>query len=106
MPGFSISDEPATPKNAEKPAAPAPAAAKAKPLSYKERLEFDGIMDKIAEAEAEATKLEAALADPTLWSTRAAEAPALQARLDDAKALAATLTERWEELEARSAQKT
>jgi ABC transport system ATP-binding/permease protein len=92
---------------AERPtrAAAAPAAApKAKgtgALTYAERLELDGILDRVDAAEKEVAQIEAQLADPTLYAQRGHEVAGLQARLGEAKTRAATLVERWESLEAR-----
>ncbi len=74
-------------------------------LSKNEQKELDGIMDKIDEAEAVAVAVEAELADPSLYASgqESAKAPEIRARLEAAKALAAKLTARWEELEARKA---
>ena len=79
--------------------APAPAAApaaKARKLSYKEKRELDELPARIAALEAEQAALAIRLADPALYSTAAAELPALQARhgkIDDELLLA---LERWE----------
>jgi ATP-binding cassette subfamily F protein uup len=93
----------------EAPAAPAAALAAAqatKPrktgLTYAERLELEGILDRIEAAEKEVAEIEALLADPTLYAQRGREVAALQARLATAKGQAATLVERWEALEAKS----
>jgi ATP-binding cassette subfamily F protein uup len=72
-------------------------------LSKNEQRELDGIMDKIDEAERAVVAVEAELADPSLYaagqeSGRVAE---IRTRLEAAKALAAKLTSRWEELEAK-----
>ena len=60
-------------------------------------------MDKIDEAEQAAAAVEAELADPALYAggQESVKVPAIRARLDAAKALAAKLTSRWEELEAK-----
>ncbi len=103
---MALRPEPGTPSQAPpKPAAslaaaPAPKAP-AKKLTYAERIELDGLMDRITAAEARAAGLEATLADPTLYATRAGDAVKLQAELAAAQAEARALTARWEELEAR-----
>ncbi|AKV02857.1 ATPase component of ABC transporter [Labilithrix luteola] len=76
---------------------------KASGLSKNEQRELDGIMDKIDEAETKAAAIEAELGDPSLYAggqedSRASE---IRTRLADARALAAKLTARWEELEAK-----
>jgi ABC transport system ATP-binding/permease protein len=81
---------------------PPPARPKPKTgLTYAERLELDGIIEKIDHAEASVTAIEALLADPTLYAQRGQEVAGLQARLAAAKQQAATLVTRWEDLEAK-----
>jgi ATP-binding cassette subfamily F protein uup len=91
--------------------APAPAAAAARPSaapsapavkkrSYKEQKELDGIEAAIGTAEARVTDLEATLADPTIYRSRAAEVPALSADLAAARTEVERLYARWQELEA------
>ena len=46
-------------------------------------------------------RLEAELADPTLYTARAKDAPKLHAALEAAKAEASRLTDRWAHLEER-----
>jgi ATP-binding cassette subfamily F protein uup len=74
-----------------------------KGLSKNEQRELDGILDRIDEAEREASAIEAGLGDPELYASGAdpARAAAVQARLDEARARVAKLTARWEELEAK-----
>ena len=74
-----------------------------KRLSYKERLELDGLVDAIDAAEGEVSRLETALADPEIYkrSDASAEIADLTRALDAARAEAERLTERWEGLEAR-----
>ena len=76
---------------------------KAKPagLSKNEQRELDGILEKIDEAEQEVTKIEAELGAAYAPGAAPNAAAAVQARLDDARAKAAKLTARWEELEAK-----
>ena len=80
----------------------APAKPKAAGISKNEQKELDGIMDKIDAAE---SKIEAELGDASLYAPGAdpKAAAAVQARLDEARAKAAKLTARWEDLEARKA---
>jgi ABC transport system ATP-binding/permease protein len=72
-------------------------------LSKNEQKELDGIMDKIDEAERMATAVEAELADPSLYAggQESAKVPEIRSRLEAAKTLAAKLTTRWEDLEAK-----
>jgi ATP-binding cassette subfamily F protein uup len=81
-------------------ATPTPAAKK---LTYSERLELEGIFERVAAAEASASVLEKELADPALYATRGDEVKGLQTRLAAVQAEVARLTVRWEELEARKA---
>jgi ATP-binding cassette subfamily F protein uup len=80
----------------------APPSPKGKPksgLTYAERLELDGILERIDAAELAAARVEKKLADPDLYATRGGEVAGLQAELTRAKAEAAKLVARWEELE-------
>lgn len=72
-------------------------------LTYAERIELDGLMDRIGEAEEAVSGLEAKLADPTLYSERAEEAASLAAELDEAKQTVDALMARWEHLEEKKA---
>lgn len=80
----------------DKPAVKNP---KTKGLTWAEQREFDTIMDRVDAAEGEVSACEKELADPTLYATRASEVPALTRKLEEAKARAAALMTRWEELE-------
>ncbi len=86
----------------DKPA-PKVVAAKAKGLTWAEQRELEGIMPRIEEAEGEVASLEKELADPALYSSRGAEVASLGRRLDEARARAAILLSRWEELEQKQA---
>jgi ABC transport system ATP-binding/permease protein len=71
-------------------------------LSKNEQKELDGIMDRIDEAERTAAAVEAELGDPTLYTTADdGRAKAIRGRLEEARAVVAKLTARWEELEAK-----
>ncbi|AKT36202.1 ABC-F family ATP-binding cassette domain-containing protein [Chondromyces crocatus] len=76
-------------------------APRAKGLTYAERAELDGILERIEQAEVRVTELEATLADPSLYASRGAEVPGMVADLEKAKAEVTRLTARWEELEAK-----
>ncbi len=86
-------------------AAPAEKAPKRKAITYGERIELDGIMERIAEAEERVSELETKLANPTLYQGGggAGEAASLVSDLDAARESAATLMARWEELETKKA---
>ncbi len=81
----------------EKPANDTP-----KKLSQKERRELEGLLDAIDACESDAAQIEARLADPATYKNESRDAiAALSDELEAARARAAELTERWEELEAR-----
>lgn len=82
-------------------ARPAPQAAKGKALTYAERMELDGILERIEEAEGRVLELEKTLGDPSVYATRGAEVGGLVAELDRARGEVTRLTARWEELEAK-----
>ncbi|HEY1696070.1 MAG TPA: ABC-F family ATP-binding cassette domain-containing protein [Polyangiaceae bacterium] len=97
-------DAHAPPPGAEK--APAKDAPRAKPkggLTYAERLELEGILEKVEAAEKRVTEVEGKLADPELYAKRGSEVASLQAELAAAKREAAKLVARWEELEQKKA---
>ena len=71
-----------------------------KKLTYGERIELEGIMDKIAEAEGKVAAAEKALADPAVYA-KPADAKKLQNELNFAQADVARLVARWEDLESR-----
>jgi ATP-binding cassette subfamily F protein uup len=91
----------------EKPApkqapAPAPAAAPApKKLTHAERIELEGILDRIAEAEDQVKALEVKLADPNVYGKGADAMKQLRADYETAGAEVTRLLARWEALEAR-----
>jgi ATP-binding cassette subfamily F protein uup len=72
-------------------------------LTYAERIELAGIVDVIEAAEKRVADVEARLADPALYATRGNEVAGLQAALAAARAEAAALVARWEELESKKA---
>jgi ATP-binding cassette subfamily F protein uup len=72
-----------------------------KPLTYAERIELEGLLEKVASAEDTLAALEAKLADPELYTKRAADAPALREQTEKARAEVERLMARWEKLEAR-----
>ncbi len=79
------------------------AAPKIRKLTFKERLELDGMEAAIAAAEDDVATREAVLQDGDLYATRAAEVPTLIAALDQARARVEVLYARWQELEALAA---
>jgi ATP-binding cassette subfamily F protein uup len=72
-----------------------------KALTYAERLELDGILDTIAEAEASLREIDRVLAEGSLYGSRSGEARELQAKREKAASRVAELSSRWEALEAR-----
>jgi ATP-binding cassette subfamily F protein uup len=85
------------PPPVEKVAKPVKAAVRK--LSYKERLELDGIEAKILAADGRVVELQAILNDPSVYKTRATEIPQLVAELDAARAEVERLYARWQELD-------
>lgn len=83
-------------------AAPAEAPTDApKKLTYAERIELDGLEARVEEADAKVAELEAQLADPATYSGDPGKARELMAALEQAKAHAAEVTDRWADLESR-----
>lgn len=68
--------------------------------SFKERQELLGIADAIAASEAEIARLQAELADPTVYAKRGTEVPQLTASLEAATREVERLFARWAELDA------
>ena len=90
-------------KGTPKTASPTPSQPKRKRsgLTYLEKQEFEGMEERIFEAEAEVERLQAELSDPNV----ASDHERLQAAYDAHRAAEETLTTlfaRWEELEAKS----
>ncbi len=83
------------------PSTPAPPPKKKSTLTYGERIELEGLLPSIAEAEAQLAKLDAEANDPELFTTRREEAPKKLAALEHQRATVAKLYSRWEELEAK-----
>ncbi|HTJ43695.1 MAG TPA: ATP-binding cassette domain-containing protein [Kofleriaceae bacterium] len=84
-------------------ASAAPAAPKPRKLTFKERNELSSIETAIHDAERAVHDLEATLQDGSIYSTRAAEVPALVASLDEARKKVDALYARWQELESIAA---
>jgi ATP-binding cassette subfamily F protein uup len=84
------------PSAKEKPVAPV-----LKALTYGERIELEGLLDKVGAAENRATRAEAALNDPSLYAGAGDDSKNAIAELEAARAEVARLTARWESLEAR-----
>ena len=73
-------------------------------LSYKEQKELDGMEEAVMEKEELISSIEAEFTAPDFYTTRAKEAPVLQAKLDAARAELDALYARWEELENKKTQ--
>ncbi len=76
---------------------------KARKLSYAERVELNGLMEKIAAADARVGGIEARLADPEVYAKGGGQVASLLAELETAKSEADILIARWEELESKRA---
>ncbi len=83
-----------------KPAQSKPATAAKKKLSYMEQREYEQIEQRIAEAEEEVSRGEAALGDPKVMADHARMTKACE-ELGAAQEKVAALYARWEELEAK-----
>jgi len=71
-------------------------------LTYAERIELDGLVERVEAAEALVQELERTLADPGLYASGGDAVKDVMRRLDDARLEAAELTARWEDLESRA----
>ena len=90
------------PQGASSSAAPkAEPAATVKALTYGERLELEGLLERVDAAESKVRALEAELANPALYATRGDEVRRITDELEAARTEAARLAVRWEELERR-----
>ncbi|MBL4637394.1 MAG: ABC-F family ATP-binding cassette domain-containing protein [Kofleriaceae bacterium] len=69
--------------------------------TYAERIELDGILDKIAAGEEAVEKVNAELAAPDLYTERGSEVPGLNERLAVAQKTLEQIVERWEYLESK-----
>ncbi|HMI82707.1 MAG TPA: ABC-F family ATP-binding cassette domain-containing protein [Polyangiaceae bacterium] len=95
----------AAPKQQKAAPKPAPGAAPAvtppKKLTHAERIELEGILDRVAEAESRVARLEAALSDPNVYEKGAEAMKQLHRDYDAAAADVTRLLARWEALESR-----
>ena len=75
----------------------------AKKLTHAERLELDGLFEKIEAAEARVAEIQVQLADPEIYQGPGEAVAAIRSDLQASEAEAARLTARWEDLEERKA---
>ena len=71
----------------------------AEKLSYREEKELEGMEEAVLAAEEAASLLEKEFTAPDFYTTRAKDAPVMQAKLEAARAEVERLYARWEELE-------
>ncbi len=91
-----------TPKKNSGPTKSAGAAAVAiKKLTFKEKKELDGLIERVEAADVTVTAFEEKLADPATYQGDSVDVPALNSDLEEARQQSSKLLERWEELEAR-----
>lgn len=77
---------------------------KKKALTYGERLELERLPTEIEKADSTLATLEAKLADPGIYTDGKTDVPKLVKQVDEARAFAAKLLGRWEELEIKAAE--
>jgi len=83
--------------------APAPPSAPAKPkLSYKEQREFDALLKKIADLEAEEKTLAERIADPAFYQAGKKEIAKTMAQIEEIKSAILVAYARWTELDERA----
>ena len=75
------------------------AATKRRKLTYAEELELDGLLERVDAAEDVVRALEAEVAAAGFYAQAVAEQQAVFAKLEQARAEASALAERWTELE-------
>lgn len=68
-------------------------------LTWKEKIELDGIEEKILNLESEKQKIEQSFTDPDFYKTQGAEVSKLQLELKELEIRIDTLYSRWDELE-------
>jgi ATP-binding cassette subfamily F protein uup len=80
---------------------PKPSRDRPKKLSWAERKELDGLLERINEAERRVASLERDLADPTTYKRADTDIGSLRRESEAGREQVESLTSRWEELEAR-----
>ncbi len=79
----------------------APASEANKKLTFKEKRELDGLVERVEAADAEVAAIEARLSDPATYQDASVDVAALTRQLEVAREHASELLDRWEALEAR-----
>jgi ATP-binding cassette subfamily F protein uup len=74
-----------------------------KKLTYAERIELDGLVERIEQAESVAEAIEARLADPAIYTSGGDQGASIRSELEAAQAEVTELTARWELLEEKKA---
>lgn len=97
--------EPVPVRETAKPSAvPSPAPARTpRKLSFKENRELEGMEEAVTAAEEKIAEIEACFGDPDFFEKYGSRSAELQRELDAARAEAARLYQRWEELENKRA---
>ncbi len=91
-------------ETAKTSAAPSPAPTRApRKLSFKENRELEGMEEAVTAAESKIAEIEACFGDPDFFEKYGSRSAELQRELDAARAEAARLYQRWEELENKRA---
>ena len=91
-------------ETAKTAAAPSPAPARPpRKLSFKENRELEGMEEAVTAAEAKIAEIEGFFGDPDFFEKYGSRSAELQRELDAARAEAARLYQRWEELENKRA---
>ena len=90
----------------ERAANPEPTEDRPRKLTYAERIELDGLLDKVDEAETLVSRLEGELADPEFYSRPESERREVLQNFEEAKSNAERLAQRWTKLEELRAAET
>jgi len=77
-----------------------PKSERARKLTWSEKIELEGLIERVDEAESRVATLEQKLADPATYKQADADISGLQREVEAAHEEVASLTARWEELEA------
>ena len=94
----SIKPTPKTANSAKQTSGQKTKSPKKRKFTWKEKIEFEGMEEKIMDMESEKERIEELFADPEFYKTHAAETKKLQLKLRDLEKTLDTLYSRWEEL--------